>query len=145
MAIAEIYRLSMWSILKVEVETIKLMDVDERNSSILSTADDDVEDKGSTPRAAWRPVRLNKSSKPTLEDGKKLMRLDNKILARGDSELPVYSPLEQSEFASLSEQITATSISPEKQSSRRRRMFIVEILAWPVAFAVLGYHVVMKS
>jgi hypothetical protein len=145
MAIAEIYRLSMWSILKVEVETIKLMDVDERNSSILSTADDDVEDKGSTPRAAWRPVRLNKSSKPTLEDGKKLMRLDNKILARGDSELPVYSPLEQSEFALLSEQITATSISSEKLSSRRRRMFIVEILAWPVAFAFLGYHVVMKS
>jgi len=146
MAIAEINRLSMWSILKVEVETIKLMDVDERNSSIVSTADDDVEDKGSTPRAAaWRPVRLNKSSKPTLEDGKKLMRLDNKILARGDSELPIYSPLEQSEFALLSEQTVTTSILPEKQSSRRRRMFIVEILAWPVAFALLGYHVVMKS
>lgn len=147
MAIAEIYRISLWSILKVEVETIKSMDVDERNLSIVSTADDDVEDKGSTPRAAWRPVRLNKSSKPTLKDGKKLMRLDNKILARGDSELPVYSPLEQSEFALLSEQTTTTTtlILPEKQSSRRRRLFMVEILAWPVAFAVLGYHVVMRS
>lgn len=145
MAIAEIYRISLWSILKVEVETIKLMDVDESNSSIVSTADDVVEDKGSTPRAAWRPVRLNKSSKPTLEDGKKLMRLDNKILARGDSELPVYSPLEQSEFALLSEQTTTTLILPEKQSLRRRRLFMVEILAWPVAFAVLGYHVVMRN
>jgi hypothetical protein len=91
MAIAEIFRLSIWSIIKVELETIKLMDEGEKKMSSVSTADEDREGKGSTPQNTpkstpplpfWRRCRPNNmSSKPTLEDGKKLMRLDGNIFA----------------------------------------------------------------
>jgi hypothetical protein len=161
MAIAEIFRLSIWSIIKVELETIKLMDEGEKKISSVSTADEDREGKGSTPHNTpkstpplpfWRRCRPNNmSSKPTLEDGKKLMRLDGNIFAC-DSNPVIYSKLEQSEFARSME--SPTTISPEKQTQRWwlfssdffRRMFILELLIiWPSAFFILSYYVVMAK
>ena len=159
MAIAEIFRLSIWSIIKVELETIKLVDEGEKNSASVSTAYEDRESKRSTPLNSaketsslpfWRRCRPNMSSKPTLEDGKKLMRLDCKIFAC-DSNPVIYSNLEQSEFAPSLE-LPAT-ISPEKQSQcwpfnsdLFRRMFILELLIiWPFAFFILSYYVVMAE
>lgn len=161
MAIAEIFRLSIWSIIKVELETIKLMDEGEKKMSSVSTADEDREGKGSTPHNTpkstpplpfWRRCRPNNmSSKPTLEDGKKLMRLDGNIFAC-DSNPVIYSKLEQSEFARSME--SPTTISPEKQTQRWwlfssdffRRMFILELLIiWPSAFFILSYYVVMAK
>jgi hypothetical protein len=153
MAIAEIFRLSIWSIIKVELETIKLMDEGGNNSAMVSTADEDREGKESKPRASlkfWRRYRPSNSSKPTLDDGKKLMRLDCKILVGVDSNLVKYSNLEQSEFAPSLD--SPATISSENQTYRWlfsseffRSMFILELLMWPFAFFMLGYYVVLAD
>jgi hypothetical protein len=155
MAIAEIVRLCTWSIIKVELETIRLMNGGENFSATTSTADEDKEGNRSQPHGAlkateslsfWRRCRPNKSRKPTLEDGKKLMRLDNKILGGINSDLVPNSNLEQTGFAlSLESQAEMESRRYLFSNDFFRRMFIVELIMWPITFVTLGYVVVMAE
>lgn len=156
MAIAEIVRLCIWSIIKVELETIKLMNESESYSATKSTADEVKEGNGSGPHGAikameslsfWRRCRRpNNFERPTLEDGKRLMRLDNKILGAIEPDFVPNSNSEQTGCALSFES------QPEIESRRYlfssdffRRMLIVELITWPIAFVTLGYVVVMAE
>ena len=160
----EIFRRSIWAIIKVELETIKLTGEGENDLAMASVADEYIRDgKWNVPFDAlkskdsnWR-CRSNKS-KPTLEDDTKVVWLET------SSKKSTYSKLEQTESATtlgtpesaaLSTDETPKNLSEKKKKYRwlcipvssgfLRWLFILELLLWPFAFLALSYHVIFAE
>jgi len=169
LASLEIIRRSIWGIIKVELETIKLTSGDENELTTTSSGTDENlrEGKWKLPRdeltriesppcksravkCKWRfRFRLSKIVKPTAEE-------DTRAAGGQDSSKNQnqYSKLEQSESASSLE-IPKKPSEKQKKSHRwlcfsvssgfLRWLLIMELLLWLVAFLVASYYVVLAE
>ncbi|KAL9183166.1 hypothetical protein ACHAXT_004953 [Thalassiosira profunda] len=135
LATIEIFRRSVWGIIKVELETIKLTS-GEKDLSYASTADEYLRE------GKWKAPPRPKSS------GQKSWAQRWRA-GRGSVHAEQYSQLEQSEATLSSEQPknvtekeTHRFLCFSVSSSFLRGMFFIELMLWPATFAVLAYYVV---
>ena len=163
LATLEIFRRSIWAIIKVELETIKLTGRGESESDLTmaSMANEYIRDgKWNVPRDAlkskdsnWR-CRWNKSGKSTSHDEEKYSKL-SQAESGPSSQNSKYSKLDQSESAAISLDETLTINSSEKRRHRwlcisvssgfLRWLFVLELLLWPFAFMVMSYYVILAD
>ena len=145
LATLEILRRTIWGIIKLELETIKLTSEGDDDLSMASTADEYIrEGKWKVPSEALR--RSNKSVKSTLEAEVTKAGWLNK-----DSPLKKYTKLEQSELEAPS--LHEVPIEKRKfrwlcmsvSSGFLRWMFICELLLWPCACLVLSYYIILAN
>jgi hypothetical protein len=136
MAVAEILRRTIWAIIKVELETIKLASEAENGLATATSVDEYMKGPRTTPLEPRR-CRSTKTSKPAQEDE-----------TNEEERERLY--LEQSEHASSLNLSKNTSgkinvhrwLSLSVSSGFIRWMFIMELLMWTVIFCLLSYYVI---
>lgn len=167
LATLEIFRRCIWSIFKVELETIKLTNGDENILAMASTADEYLkEGLWRVPGNLVRPKCLPPCPSGVVRNISRfrLSRLvrrssDEDVQAGGlkisDSDQNQYSQLEQSEPVEPASSLDPPKESPEKQKQKYRwlcfsfsngflrLLFIFELLIWIAMFLVASYYVVM--
>jgi len=161
LATLEIFRLSIWGIIKVELETIKMKGGGENYLTMASSADEYLrEGKWKVPRDAldpkvsltcrsvltnkWRS-RSNKTDRPTLEEDAQVVWLD--------SNQNQHQKLEQTEQSESDMPFEISKNPSEKQtyrwlcmsvsSSFLRWLYIVELLLWIVICLVASYYIIL--
>jgi len=152
LATLEVLRRTIWGIIKVELETIKLTSEDESEPVDGSTADEYIRDgKFNVPVDALKPSirmprcwRSSKSGKSTLEDvTEEVMWMEEE------------SPQQKQRYSKVEQEFTP---SLEDTSSQKRKhrwlclsvssgflgwMYVAELLLWPVFFIASSYYVIL--
>lgn len=147
LATLEIVRRTIWGIIKLELETIKLTSGGESDLTMASTADEYIrEGKFNVPSSAmdvsknWRGWRC---------------RSNNAVRPKAYSRLEQTEHLEEEQQPESALSLETSKSSPELQTHRLlcfsvssgflRWLFVVELLLWPCVFLVLSYYVVLSE
>ncbi|KAL7551859.1 hypothetical protein ACHAWF_015076 [Thalassiosira exigua] len=155
LATLEIFRRSIWSLIKVELETIKLTSGGENDLAKASTADeylregkwkvpsDALHSKGSsTLTRLWR-CRSNRPVRGKPKEDAQVVRID--------TNQNQYSKLEQTE-STLTLEAPKNSLDTKQRhrwlcfsvgNGFLRWLFIFELLLWPCLFLFLSYRVIL--
>ena len=144
----EIFRRSIWGIIKVELETIKLTSGGENDLTMASTADEYLREGKWN---AWRRSGANNADNEEAEDGSE---------EEEDSQIIWLNPSGDKDHQSPATRRSQTESSIFKNSSRNERhqwlgitvsanfiraAYKVELLLWPIAFLVLSYIVILAE
>ena len=137
----EIFRRSIWGIIKVELETIKLTSGGDNDLTMASTADEYLRE------GKWNAWRRNGSSADdynTEEDDDDDGKEDSQIiwLNPGGEKYPSMHQTESSIFKNQSGNQTHRWLGITVSSNFIRAAYKVELLLWPAVFLVLSYLVI---
>lgn len=142
----EIFRRSIWGIIKVELETIKLTSGGENDLTMASTADEYLRE------GKWNAWRRNNNSglSASNDDNAEEVEQDEEdsqivwLNPRGGGERRQHSPQTESFiFQHQSGNQTHRWLGIAVSSNFIRAAYKVELLLWPVVFLVLSYMVVL--
>ena len=150
----EILRLTLWGIIKLELETIKLTNGGESDLAMASIAEEYLREgkwkvPPRDPQRASTLTKLVSRCRRSIKPNKTPLEVDAHATGLGSKE---YSQVEQSE-----EEPALSLASPKEHERERykwmfcisvskrfiRGMFVLELLLWPCTFLVLSYYVIL--
>jgi hypothetical protein len=139
----EIFRRSIWGVIKVELETIKLTSGDDKDLTMASTADEYLREGKWN---AWRRNADNNDYQEEVEEEE-----DSQIIwlnpSAGDKQhrSPAHFQTESSIFKNSARNQTHRWLGVTVSSNFIRIAYKVELLLWPLVFLVLSYVVILAE